>query len=39
MSFPGNNLHLQKIGFSESGVLMIFTIFLEIGGFVLKFLG
>ena len=36
---PGNNLHLQKIGFAEIDILMVFIEFLEIGGFFLKFLG
>ena len=39
MLLPGNNLHLQKTGFSKIDISMIFIEFLKIGGFVLKFLG
>ena len=33
MSLPGNNLHLQKIGFSKIDISMIFIEFLKISEF------
>ena len=39
MLLPGNNLHLQRIGFSEIDIVMIFIEFLEIGGEKIEFLG